>query len=165
MANFDSALYFSYLHSVPASFYLMVQRLTHGLFLSIVISSKILNLEASLKVPSLSCCSRPDEPVFALQPDICLPSLLPFPNFFSGLWFSISHWPVKVAWTLPFNFFSIKDFYGDLGLKVDAGKIEVMHSEIYKAWVLTGNCNYAISKWIFSQSKNVFLLFLITKPM
>ena len=38
---------------------------------------------------------------------------------------------------------------------VDAGKIEVMHPEIYKGLVLTGNCNYAISKWIFSLLKCV----------
>ena len=40
-------------------------------------------------------------------------------------------------------------------MRVNAGKIEVMHPEIFKGLELTGNCNYAISKWIFSLLKCV----------
>ena len=89
----------------------------HGLFLFIVISSKIPNWEASIKAPSLSYCSWPDEPVFTLSRHLFAITALFLPTSFqaSGSVFLIS----QLEWLefLPFNSFQPKIFILGIGVE------------------------------------------------
>lgn len=56
---------------------------------------------------------------------------------------------------LAFNSSQLKTFTLGTGIWGDVGKTEIMHPENFKGLVLTGNCNYAITKWIFNLLKCV----------